>query len=202
VTIGILGGVALILFANLDLGHSPASGPSSRSGVIEAPKPQPPGKVVAGFREYPIGEQVERDGMRIAAVWLPSVEFEGGGAPVVSGSDVIHLEADIHALAGNPNGFAEDEFVPYLVISYRVVPASRGEPVSEGKLVPMVAKDGLHYGASLSMPRAGSYILTYSIAPPSAGGLGRHHDPVTGVAPWWEPFTVSFEWDYDGPPKG
>ena len=66
--------------------------------------------------------------------------------------------------------------------------------------MPMVARDGLHYGASIAMPKAGAYRLTYHIEPPSAGGLGRHSDPVTGVAPWWEPFEVSFDWDYPGPP--
>ena len=49
--------------------------------------------------------------------------------------------------------------------------------------MPMVARDGLHYGANIEMPRAGRYTLTYRIDPPSAGGLGRHSDAVTGVAP-------------------
>ena len=71
----------------------------------------------------------------------------------------------------------------------------------EGKLTPMVARDGLHYGATIEMPRAGSYKLTYAIDPPSAGGLGRHVDPATGVDPWWKPFQVSFDWDYPGPPS-
>jgi uncharacterized protein involved in high-affinity Fe2+ transport len=68
-------------------------------------------------------------------------------------------------------------------------------------MIPMVAADGLHYGASVSMPKAGEYRLTYKIDPPSAGGLGRHSDPATGVAPWWTPFEASFEWDYPGPPR-
>ena len=67
--------------------------------------------------------------------------------------------------------------------------------------MPMVARDGLHYGASIEMPKAGRYKLTYAIKPPSAGGLGRHADRATGVDPWWEPFEVSFDWDYPGPPK-
>ena len=49
-------------------------------------------------------------------------------------------------------------------------------------------------------PTAGRYKLTYRIKPPSAGGLGRHADRATGVDPWWEPFEVSFDWDYPGPP--
>jgi uncharacterized protein involved in high-affinity Fe2+ transport len=38
-----------------------------------------------------------------------------------------------------------------------------------------------------------------TVDPPSKGGMGRHSDPVTGVAPWWEPFSVTFDWDYVGP---
>jgi len=61
----------------------------------------------------------------------------------------------------------------------------------------MTARDGWHYGASIEMPRAGRYKLTYAIEPPAAG---RHSDPITGVDPWWKPFEVSFDWDYPGPP--
>jgi uncharacterized protein involved in high-affinity Fe2+ transport len=153
-----------------------------------------------GFREYPIGDEVLKNHMQIAAVWLPPIAMEGMPA-AAAGGDVIHLEADIHATEGNPNGFAKDEFIPYLKIHYEVTPATGGSPIHRGDLIPMIARDGLHYGASLTMPRAGSYRLTYSIEPPSAGGLGRHSDAATGVAPWWEPFEVAFDWDYLGPPR-
>ena len=79
--------------------------------------------------------------------------------------------------------------------------AGRSTAPPPSTMIPMVARDGLHYGASIEMPRAGRYTLTYRIDPPSAGGLGRHADPATGVAPWWEPFEVSFDWDYPGPPQ-
>ena len=75
----------------------------------------------AGFREYPIGDEVERNQMRIAAVWLPPVQMEGMADP--ASSDLIHLEADIHATEGNRNGFPKDEFVPYLMVHYTIVPA-------------------------------------------------------------------------------
>ncbi len=65
----------------------------------------------------------------------------------------------------------------------------------------MMARDGFHYGANIEMPKAGRYTLIYQFQPPSAGGLGRHADRATGVAPWWKPFEVSFDWDYPGPPK-
>jgi periplasmic iron binding protein len=185
----IVGGVALVLWANWET-------TPTRSGAGR-PAVQPPAPVLAGpladFREYPIGEEVERNSLRVAAVWLPSVQVEG--QVVTAGTDVIHLEADVHATAGNPNGLAKDEFVPYLQIAYEVVPAAGGAPL-KGTLMPMVARDGLHYGATLRMPGPGSYRLTYAIQPPSANGLGRHTDPATGVAAWWEPFTTSFDWDY------
>jgi uncharacterized protein involved in high-affinity Fe2+ transport len=157
----------------------------------------------AGFREYPIGDGIEKNQIRIVAVYLPPVEMEG--MPVATSSSLIHLEADIHATEGNRNGFAKDEFVPYLVVDYVIMPQDGSseqlvEPI-RGTFMPMVARDGLHYGASIEMPRAGRYKLIYAIKPPSAGGLGRHADRATGIDPWWKPFEISFDWDYPGPPK-
>src|SRR5262249_53236669 len=119
----------------------------------------------AGFREYPIGDEVEKNQIRIAAVYLPPVEMEG--MPDTGSSSLIHLEADIHATEGNRNGFAKDEFVPYLVVDYAILRLDVGdsratEPI-RGTLIPMVARDGLHYGASIDMPNAGKYRLTYAI---------------------------------------
>jgi uncharacterized protein involved in high-affinity Fe2+ transport len=38
------------------------------------------------------------------------------------------------------------------------------------------------------------------VDPPSEGGLGRHDDPITGVAPWWSRFAVTFDWNFEGIP--
>jgi uncharacterized protein involved in high-affinity Fe2+ transport len=207
----ILGGVVLILALNLNLqrwkaaGRNPAgsaSGPTlgfSASDVSAAPTATQ--RRPADFREYPIGEEVERHQMRIAAVWLPPVQMDGIVGPI--SSSLIHLEADIHATDGNRNGFAKDEFVPYLVVHYTIMPQDSAGPASApppGTMMPMVARDGLHYGANIELPKAGRYKLTYRIEPPSAGGLGRHADAATGVDPWWKPFEVAFDWDYPGPP--
>ncbi len=152
----------------------------------------------APFREYPIGDEVEREGMRIVAVWLPAVQMEG--APLPRGEDVIHLEADIHALRGNKNGFGLGEWIPYLTVNYTLVHKESGKKVS-GRMLPMVAKDGPHYGATVSLPGRGEYLLIYEIRPPSENGFGRHADPVTGVDPWWEPFSVEFSFRYEGIPE-
>jgi uncharacterized protein involved in high-affinity Fe2+ transport len=201
----ILGGVALILVLNLNLRGTKAPQPvDTERGPGAAPSPAPPAgpsgagaQRPAGFREYPIGEEVERNQMRIAAVWLPQVQMTEMPAP--ASSDMIHIEADIHATEGNKNGCAKDEFIPYLTVRYLITPEGRSaksvEPI-RGELIPMVARDGWHYGASIAMPGPGRYKLNYTIDPPTAG---RHSDPVTGVDPWWKPFDVSFDWDYSGP---
>ncbi len=194
----VLGGVGLILVMNF---QTPPPAPTDVAVVTDnaRPKPESADNPPAGFREYPIGEDIERNQMKISAVWLPSVQMDGG--PAASGSDVIHLEADVRATAGNRHGFAMHEFVPYLTVKYRLEPAGGGPILHEGEMIPMVASDGQHYGTSIDMPRAGKFRLTYAIMPPSSKGMGRHHDPATGVPPWWEPFSVEFAWDYDGPPQ-
>jgi len=138
--------------------------------------------------------------MRIGAVWLPPIQMNGMFEP--SPSSLIHIEADIHATEGNRNGFPKDEFVPYLTVRYTIVPVeelskSSSAVAINGTMMPMMARDGWHYGASIEMPRAGHYKVTYAVQPPAAG---RHSDPITGVDPWWKPFEVSFDWDYPGPP--
>jgi periplasmic iron binding protein len=188
----IVGGVALVLLANLETRHPVSQSPGQS---INVPNPQPSPSVGSRI-ECPIDDSQEQNHMRIAAVWLPAVEVEG--MPSIAGSDIIHLEADIHATQGNPNGFAKDEFVPYLKITYEIVPKGGGAAV-KGDMTPMVAADGLHYGASVSLPKPGTYRLIYRIRPPSEGGLGRHSDRLTGVAPWWTPFDVAFDWDFPGP---
>lgn|GEM_PF-110073 len=202
----IIGGVGLIVLMNLDTNSltnpSPSLSSSKASATADAdanPDAPTPGLAKpASFREYPIGDQVEKNQIQIAAVWLPAILMDGMTDP--GSADMIHLEADIHATENNPNGFAQDEFVPYLKVKYEIFPKGSDKAIQGGEMIPMVAGDGLHYGASLVMPKAGEYRLVYQIEPPSAGGLGRHSDAATGVAPWWEPFEVSFDWEYEGPP--
>lgn len=194
ITVLIALGVGVVLYTNL---QSPgASTSASRQALKPAPDPQADAKPkpkpkANGVREIPVGDPVVKNHIQVAAVYLPAVAMDGS-AP--GGADLIHLEADVRAVDDNPNGFAKDEFIPYLKLTYEVVPAAGGPAIEKGELTPMVAWDGLHYGANVVMPKVGEYRLHYDLQPPSAGGLGRHSDPATGVAPWWGPFRATFEW--------
>ena len=198
----IVGGVAAVLLSNVNWSVRPTR--TIRVAVDDknatpTPTNSTP-RVLAspsGFHEVPIGEFVKSEDpyhLRIDAVWLPSVEWDG--SKVVAGLDVIHLEADVKATERNPHGFAKGAFLPYLKIAYRIVADDGGATLS-GDFMPMVASDGPHYGASVSLPKAGKYRLVLDVQPPSAGGLGRHTDPITGVPAWWKPFQADFDWDYD-----
>jgi len=179
----IVAGVAAILVMNFQ----PASDPKPIK-TTELATASPP--IGANVQENPIGDPVTKNHVEVAAVWLAGVAMDG--MPSAS-NDVIHLEADIKSTADNPNGFAKSEFIPYLKVKYVLTDVSGGKTLDSGEMSPMIASDGLHYGASVAMPKPGSYRLTYHIEPPSAGGLGRHVGP-GGVAPWWEPFDASFDW--------
>jgi len=154
--------------------------------------------ISGGVRENPIGETVVKNHLQINSVWLAGVAMDGMSAASGDHPDVIHLEADIRSTEGNPNGFAKDEFVPYLKVTYEIRPVLGGPVIDLGELHPMIASDGLHYGASVAMPRPGHYRLIYRIEPPSTGGLGRHVG-LGGVAPWWEPFAAEFDWSVEAP---
>ncbi|WZO96344.1 iron transporter [Isosphaeraceae bacterium EP7] len=191
-------GVAGLLYLNVETTRPAAEGPTRENA---------PSALVAGpdatgdasrpkLQEYPIGEDVEKNHIRFAAVWLRSIMMDGMAS---SAPGLIHVEADVRALANNPNGFALNEFVPYLKVRYTLADAKKAV-ISQGEMIPMVAIDGLHYGASMELPPPGSYKLTYHIEPPSAGGLGRHSDPASGVAKWWEPFDAVYDWDVEPEP--
>ncbi len=91
--------------------------------------------------EYPIGTPQQRSGMEIAAVYLQPVVMEPEGMMRKAEESDIHIEADIKALAGNPNGFEEGAWVPYLVVKFEVTKTGTNQKV-EGEFMPMVANDG------------------------------------------------------------
>lgn len=177
-----------------------AAGPVAATLLfVLASAPAATAQTKAPFREYPIGDEQERHGMKIAAVYLPPVQMDGQEVLPEAGKERIHLECDIHAIKGNQNGFGIGEWIPYLTVAYELLHVDSGKSV-RGELSAMVAKDGPHYGGTIKMLGTGSYRLRYDIQNPSSKGFGRHSDPVTGVADWFPPFSVSWDFAYTGAP--
>ncbi|MGB8274479.1 MAG: iron transporter [Alphaproteobacteria bacterium] len=137
--------------------------------------------------EHPAGDPVDKNGMQVMAVYLQPVEMEPAMPDQDPAASDVHIEADIHALAKNPNGFPDDAWIPYLSIAYELRKGG-SDWSSSGVLQPMVANDGPHYGANVRLDGPGAYSLTFRISPPTSKGFMRHTDKETGVAPWWAPF--------------
>lgn len=150
--------------------------------------------------EYPIGAPQQRSGMEVAGVYLQPVEMESvmGHTMLPASKADVHLEADIRALGNNANGFAEGDWIPYLLVKFEVC-KQRGECI-RGDFMPMVASDGPHYGDNVKLMGPGKYRVKFSILPPNDpnnhGGhhFHRHTDRLTGVRPWFKAFDV--EWDF------
>jgi periplasmic iron binding protein len=127
--------------------------------------------------------------MNVSEVELAKEKF------VAQGKELIHIEADIHALEGVTFGFGAGEWIPYMEVDFALFPEGKKDAILKGKFMPMVAKDGPHYGTTIRMPGKGKYRLEYSL---STAMIARHTDPVTGVSEFWKPFTVSFDFEYKG----
>lgn len=149
----------------------------------------------ASAREYFVGGPVHEHDMEIVANYLIGVEMAPMMPGMAHGSDVIHLEADVHATADNIHGYPDGAWVPYLTIGYRVEKQG-SDWRAEGTLRPMQAKDGPHYADNIQMNGPGRYKVTYQFSPPDANGFLRHVDQETGVPGWWQPFSQSFDFEY------
>ena len=150
--------------------------------------------------EYPVGVPLKKAGLEIGAVYMQPVEMEPAGMMKKASESDIHLEADIHALADNLNGFKEGTWVPYLAIQFEVSKVGSNFKVS-GDFMPMVANDGPHYGDNLKLAGPGKYKLKLTIQPPPANPhahFGRHTDRATGVGPWFKPIEVEYLFTYVG----
>lgn len=159
------------------------------------------GASLAHAAEYPAGDPVMANGMEIAAVYLQPIEMEPAGMMKPAAETDIHLEADIHATRDNTNGFAEGDWIPDLSITFDLV-SEDGSFKTSGSFMPMVASDGPHYGDNVKLGGEGKYTLTFHIAPPGTHShFGRHVDKETGVAAWFEPFDVTYQFVYAGTGK-
>ncbi len=154
----------------------------------------------ASALEYPIGKPQIRDGMEVAAVYLQPIAMEPPGMMRDAKASDIHLEADIKATDKNNNGFADGTWIPYLDVKYQLSKVG-GKEVASGPMMPMVASDGPHYGDNVKLDGPGKYRLKLTVAPPGSdphSHFGRHTDKETGVAAWFKPFTLEYEFTYAG----
>ena len=153
--------------------------------------------------EYPIGSPHSVAGMEIAAVYLQAVDMEPEGHMRRAADSDIHLEADIHAMASNPNGFKEGDWIPYLMVRYELSKTGTTETI-KGDMMPMVANDGTHYGDNVKLKGPGKYKVKFIVFPPNAkenpngAHFGRHTDRLTGVRPWFKPFEIEWEFTFAG----
>ena len=157
----------------------------------------------ASCKEYPIGQAQEKEGMHIAAVYLQPIEMDPPGMMRDAKESDVHLEADIKAAKGNPNGFAEGDWMPYLRVGFELVKLDDKQTL-KGEFMPMVANDGPHYGDNVKLFGPGKYKLILTISPPSENThahFGRHVDKETGVGPWFKTFTADYEFVYAGTGK-
>jgi hypothetical protein len=180
-----------------DFGHSAAGKAFSASLIILAAALWP---ALASAKEYPIGTPYAKDGMNLGAVYLQAIEMDPPGMMRAVADSDIHLEADIHAAKGNTNGFAEGDWIPYLVVHFTLTKLDDNKTIM-GDLMPMVANDGPHYGDNVKLMGPGKYRLTLDIAPPSANPhahFGRHVDKETGVGPWFAPMSLDYEFVFAG----
>ena len=153
--------------------------------------------------ETPIGKHQIVNGLEIGAVYLQPVKMEPDGMMKKVEESDIHLEADIHAVKNNPNGFAQGDWMPYLLVKFELVKVGSSFKLS-GDLMPMVASDGPHYGDNVKLDGPGKYKLKLTVLPPSDNPhahFGRHVDKETGVGPWFKAFDLGYDFTFAGTGK-
>jgi periplasmic iron binding protein len=153
--------------------------------------------------ETPIGKHQIVSGLEIGAVYLQPVKMEPDGMMKKVEESDIHLEADIHAVKNNPNGFAQGDWIPYLVVKFELSKTGSAFKLN-GDLMPMVASDGPHYGDNVKLDGPGKYKLKFTIMPPSDNAhahFGRHVDKETGVGPWFKAFELNYDFTFAGTGK-
>jgi uncharacterized protein involved in high-affinity Fe2+ transport len=74
----------------------------------------------ATAKEFYVGEPIVKNEMQLVPHYLLGIEMP----PMVKGMDMgpnaVHLEIDVQANKDDKRGFKEDEWIPYLTISYTI----------------------------------------------------------------------------------
>ncbi len=152
----------------------------------------------AAAKEFYVGEPVVQNDMQIVPHYLLGIVMSAMPKGTAMGPNAVHLEVDVHATKDEKHGFKEDEWIPYLTISYTIEKVGT-KFKKTGKMLAMTADDGPHYANNVALMGDGDYRLTYHFEPPSKVGFLRHIDKATGVPDWWKPFSES--WTFHFPSK-
>ncbi|AEF86522.1 34 kDa membrane antigen (Pathogen-specific membraneantigen) [Treponema primitia ZAS-2] len=156
-----------------------------------------PGEV-AGFEEFPLGDDFELGPLNVAGVYFQPVDMIPAAAGLPASQSDIHIEADISALE-NELGYGVGDFVPNLTVRYEISQPSGWK--IEGTFMPMNASDGPHYGANVKLNGIGEYTVKFFIQNPEAQGYVLHVDKTTGVPGrfWGQPLVAEWNVAYAGP---
>ncbi len=174
------------------------TGCSAATPAAVSPTAAAPGEV-AGFEEFPIGDDIELGPLNVAGVYFQPVDMAPAGMGLAAADSDMHIEADISALAGNDLGFGAGDFVPGLTVDYQIT-SSAGK-VAKGTFMPMNASDGPHYGANIKLGDAGTYQVKFVIHSPAEGGYMVHTDKLTGVEGRFWDKPLEAEWSFDYVPR-
>ncbi|MDR3201029.1 MAG: iron transporter [Spirochaetales bacterium] len=159
-----------------------------------------PGEV-AGFEEFPIGDDIEfTPYINVAGVYFQPVDMLPAGKSLSKAQSDMHMEADISAIEGNELGYGAGDFVPNLTVLYEIAKQGSSWKI-DGAFMPMNASDGPHYGANIKLDGAGTYKVRFIIQNPESLGYLLHIDAETGVPGrfWQQPLVA--EWDFDFVPR-
>ncbi|MGJ8513472.1 34 kDa membrane antigen [Carnimonas sp. R-84981] len=146
--------------------------------------------------EFPIGGPVTHHHLQIASAYLENITTSPMPVSMAMGENIVHLETDVHALKGNPWGYSEGSWVPYLSVDYVIRKEGDDHYLEFGHLLPMSAADGPHYANSVKLAGKGRYTVIFKYSAPDDNGYQRHVDKATGIDQWFSPFTQRFTFDY------
>lgn len=145
------------------------------------------------------GPDIGINGMKVGASFIQGVTMSPKMKGMAKHPD-IHLETDVHALPGNPQGFPPTAWIAGLKIHY-IVTKQGSSWKRQGYYLAMVAQGGPHYGINLKLDGPGKYFVTNYYQPPTANGYFEHDRAGAGVYPWWKPFTRHYSFDFFGAGK-
>ena len=74
----------------------------------------------AAAKEFYVGEPIVKNDMQLVPHYLLGIEMAPMVKGMAMGPNAVHIEIDVHATKDDKHGFKEDEWIPYLTISYTI----------------------------------------------------------------------------------